>query len=317
MIQGTDRSLRIPGARLTSMNISWFCLDTDSQCLQGWRQLAGKFGFTDRFALYLCDEPSEDTGLWQECRHRAARADRQWPGVRKLVTATIQEARRFGGRQGGESFLDQIDILTPIVNDVDGIEGTDVAGDQRPAYDGYLSGRSGARRSLWLYTSCRSYGCEDSPTASSLTVGWPGYAIDEPASQARAMGWLAFEYRVSGELYYQTTERLPSAWTNQYLSGGNGDGTLFYPGSPGGGRGRPAIGGRHEIPIESIRLKRIRDGREDYEYLHILAARGRRSAAMRVVRGLFGPPSVAMHSATVDPGALNEARRRLAAMIAG
>jgi hypothetical protein len=150
-----------------------------------------------------------------------------------------------------------------------------------------------------------------------LTVGWPGYAIDEPASQARAMGWLAFGYRVSGELYYQTTARLPRAWRNQYLSGGNGDGTLFYSGAPrGAGRG-PAIGGRHAIPIESIRLKRIRDGREDYEYLRILDRRGEAAAAMTVVSGLFGPPSVAMYSTTVDPAALDQARRQLAALIAG
>jgi len=31
----------------------------------------------------------------------------------------------------------------------------------------------------------------------------------------------------------------------------------------------------HEIPIESMRLKRIRDGREDYELLHHLAETGR------------------------------------------
>jgi hypothetical protein len=318
MIQGTDRSLRIPGARLTSMNISWFCLDTDRRCLQGWRQLAGKFGFTDRFALYLCDEPSHDPSLWRECRQRAARADRQWPGVRKLVTATIQEVNGFGGRQiGGGSFLSQIDVLAALVNDVDGIEGTAVSGDQRPTYNAYLSDRRGARKSLWLYASCRSYGCGDEPVDSALTVGWPGYAIDQPAAEARAMGWLGFEYRVGGELYYQTAARLPSAWTDQYESGGNGDGTLFYPGTPRGGHGRVAIGGHHDIPIESIRLKRIRDGREDYEYLRILAAQGRRAAAMRVVRGLFGPPSVAMHSADVEPLKLNRARSELAAMIAG
>ena len=57
------------------------------------------------------------------------------------------------------------------------------------------------------------------------------------------------------------------------LFGGNGDGTLFYP-------GRPArIGGHTEIPIESIRLKLIRKGMEDYEYLALLAKLKGRDAA--------------------------------------
>jgi len=58
-----------------------------------------------------------------------------------------------------------------------------------------------------------------------------------------------------------------------YRFGGNGDGTLFYPGTP------RWIGGKTQIPIESLRLKMIRDGLEDYEYLALLA---RRAGAGRV-----------------------------------
>ena len=319
LIQGRERSLRLRGARLDSLGISWNCLNADARCLQGWGQLAQKYGFAGRLFFYVCDEPTNDANLWRICRQRAARADRQWPGVRKLVTTTIQDARQFGGGPGGQgSLLHHIDILVPIVNEVAGVKGTDVYGNQRPKYNPYLTERrDGVRKTLWLYTSCESYGCTGAPINSRLSVGWPGYAIDEPASEARATGWLAFEYGISGELYYQTASRLPSAWTDQYQEGGNGDGTLFYPGTPNGAGGGPAIGGHHDIPIESIRLKRIRDGREDYEYLRILAARGRQAGAMKVVRGLFGPPSVAMHNSAVDPAKLNKARRKLATMISG
>src|SRR5260221_14790024 len=62
-------------------------------------------------------------------------------------------------------------------------------------------------------------------------------------------------------------------WKDVYLFGGNGDGTLFYPGRP------DRIGGRTDIPIESIRLKLIREGMEDYEYLALLAKLGGSSAA--------------------------------------
>src|SRR5438552_16738864 len=120
--------------------------------------------------------------------------------------------------------------------------------------------------------------------------GWPGYAIDEPASQPKATGWVQFIYRTTGELYYDvaSTRRridpdsgeITRPWQRgeQYYKGGNGDGNLFYPGIPDPAarsiKGVPAIGGTHDIPIESIRLKRIRDGEEDYEYLNFLAQHG-------------------------------------------
>ena len=62
-------------------------------------------------------------------------------------------------------------------------------------------------------------------------------------------------------------------------------------------------------------MKRIRDGREDYEYLHILAKRGQGDEAMAVVEKLFGPQATAARSATVDSKALESARSRLASMI--
>jgi hypothetical protein len=50
---------------------------------------------------------------------------------------------------------------------------------------------------------------------------------------------------------------------------------LFYPGRP------DRIGGKSDIPIESIRLKLIREGMEDYEYLALLARLDGRQAADR------------------------------------
>jgi hypothetical protein len=62
------------------------------------------------------------------------------------------------------------------------------------------------------------------------------YTIDAAASQNRAMGWLAYLYDVSGELYYAVDQKLATfddkentldgtAWTDQWEAGGNGDGT--------------------------------------------------------------------------------------------
>src|ERR1700680_3681459 len=53
-------------------------------------------------------------------------------------------------------------------------------------------------------------------------------------------------------------------WIDARLFGGNGDGTLFYPGRA------DRIGGNIVLPLRRIRLQLIRGGREDYEYLALL-----------------------------------------------
>lgn len=121
--------------------------------------------------------------------------------------------------------------------------------------------------------------------------------------------WLTFAEGVGGELYYNTVEAWSDGdpWIDGRRHGGNGDGTLFYPGRP------EPIGGRTPIPVESIRLRRIRDGLEDYEYLALLLRAGPagRSLALSVARAL----APRAYSFDHDPRALLAARARLAAAI--
>ncbi len=79
---------------------------------------------------------------------------------------------------------------------------------------------------------------------------------------------MSWKYRIDGELYYNMVEafsRDTDPVQDVFLHGGNGDGTLFYPGRP------KTIGGTTPIPLESIRLKLIREGLEDYEYFVLLS----------------------------------------------
>jgi hypothetical protein len=96
--------------------------------------------------------------------------------------------------------------------------------------------------------------------------------IDEPAITNRIMQWMDFKYQVSAELYYETTYAMEQgdAWTTQYYFGNNGDGSIWYPGKPS------VIGGTHDIPVESFRMKILREGMQDYEYLNLLVKLGRR-----------------------------------------
>jgi hypothetical protein len=296
LVEGTDPRVKLAGARLSALH-GWHGESTGS-----WRALADGCEpiIGQKYFEYVCDEPAaqeDPDAAWEDCNSTAARVEATWPGVRKLVTADVADAPGWATD------------LSPLVNQMKGNEA---------AYQGWRTG--GVGRRLWPYTSCASHSCGE--YESPEDVGWPGYAIDAPASQARAMGWLAFTHGADGELYWNTVwatvefdgdpspgKRVEDTWTSRYMyaAGGNGDGTLFYPGVPS------IIGGAREIPIESIRLKRIRDGREDYEYLHILAQRGRRAEAMTEANAIFG----SMQDADASPSEVAATRSRLAAMITG
>ena len=316
-----SRARRLSGARLNVISQYWQC---GAACLTAWRTFLPA-DVRDRFVYYACDEPPNADCTWQLAADRLAMAQAAWPGVARLVTTPPPRA-------SDEAITP--DVLAPVVNHVDGKNccGSPYVGNQRQtqAYLDFLdpaSDQAGtAANRLWMYTSNMSHGanppcpqpdpeapanaCADYDTNSvnPLWAGWPGYVIDQPAAQARAMGWLAFGYDVSGELYWHVSQQLPNAWTSQWDSGGHGDGTLFYPGTPA------RIGGASDIPIESLRLKRIRDGREDYEYLRLADE----VAAKQVFRDVFGATS-AMFNVTdaIGDDDFAAAREQLAESIGG
>jgi hypothetical protein len=335
--------IRLPGAQATTLSIlgrsrgaalANGCL---AACVDDWKAEAAASGFADRLVYYTCDEPYQNPDWWTECSQVHDQISGP-SGLPELVTGAIDTAQTEGG--GAQTW---IDTLVPLVRQLAGKPGTGRwEGDQSGDYTSWLAGDDGDGnpRNLWLYTSCESGGCNGRYSADPTGWngpywnGWAGYAIDAPASQARAAGWLAFEYGARGELYYNATTRLDDAWNEcttvsngdigncLYNFGLNGDGTLFYPGlacPPANGPG--CIGGTSDIPVESIRLKRMRDGREDYEYLHVLGTSGNpddAAFAQTTALGLFGPTlDEATFSTTVSAADLEAARAAVAARIAG
>jgi hypothetical protein len=144
------------------------------------------------------------------------------------------------------------------------------------------------RAKLFWYQSCMSHGCDRGPladpTLDAAFRGWASYMVDHPGTLNRAMGPLAFFAGVDGELYFDTLASYASGdpWKSVFAFGGNGDGTFFYPGTPS------RLGGTSHFPVESLRLKTLRDGLEDYEYLKLLVDSGEgdfaRSSVRRLVR---------------------------------
>ncbi len=313
LIKGTDGggidgtlAPRLEGAKMTSVTAMWMCI-VDQTCLSEWRQLAQEHDFGSKFFAYVCDEPRDGNtpeywSDWGDCSRNSRRAKQIWPQVKTLVTSHIQGAQE-AQQDGSIDISRDIDILTTPVNYMVNRPYNPQAGDQSSAYDGF---RSKAGNESWLYTACPQFSCDEQE--SPYFDGWPAYAIDQPASQARAMGWVSYLYGSDGELSHNTVLELDQAWQNQYAFGGNGDGTLFYPGSPSGFGGAPAIGGQHDIPIESIRMKRFREGREDYELLNAMKAAGQGQAATAAVTTLLGPRDTAMFSTDVSQGKISSLR---------
>jgi hypothetical protein len=196
--------------------------------------------------------------------------------ARSLVTAQLRYAEPHG-------FADDVQILVPIMNWTRAATPTFPSYQPVSDYATWLG--SDAQNLLWWYQSCVSHGCGAETSCGNLAEdvqGYPSYVIDVQALQNRGMEWLSFTHGITGELYFDTAYALDRAWRDPCSFGGAGDGTLFYAGLT------DRWGGTHDMPIASIRMALIREGLEDYEYLHLLAMRGGMADAMRIATGLVG-----------------------------
>ena len=244
---------RLPGARLTSAE---YPLAVDSALYAAWAAYARQVGFFDRTFDYTADEPGYGTP-WSAIAPRVQTVESGDPAFPILVTTTLDAATAAG-------VSNLIDWIVPCITSI---------GTQPPATVGqqYASWLAQPGKELWLYQSCVSHGCAGGGTDR----GWPQITVDSSALRQRAMGWIDFAYGATGELYYETAMSFSgSPWTDQYEFGGNGDGTLFYPGTPA------QIGGTTQVPVASLRLAQLRDGVQDYEYLSILKSLGAGAEAL-------------------------------------
>jgi hypothetical protein len=280
------------GARATSTELripSGLDDATRTAAVREWTHHFKTKGWSDRLYHYLWDEPRVADFAQVATGGRAIReAD---PTLATLVTT------RYDRR-----LADAVSIWAPVVNCLDEKPGADrFCPEPEVPRDTYASELAKGKR-LWWYQSCGSHGCDI--VGGSYFTGWPSYVVDAPAVSHRVMEWLTWKYRVGGELYFNTDEafgRGIDPWTDIRMHGGNGDGTLFYPGTPA------RIGGTTDIPIESIRLKLIREGLEDYEYFQLLARLGATAYADARVERVVHRTYQWEH----DPSVLEAARREL------
>jgi Domain of unknown function (DUF4091)/Family of unknown function (DUF6067) len=250
----------------------------DDEALAYWKAMDAYYtakGWMSRNFYYDVDEPQTPQDF-ATAVHRADLVHQADPGFQVMETTTIHK-----------ELIGKINIWDPNVTEFDN--------SYFPPPSAYAA-RQKAGDKVWFYHS-----------NSSLSSGgpWPNFFVDASMNDARILGWLAWRYKLTGFLYYATTlnyNRTADPWTNVWNFGDNGDGVLFYPGKTS------VIGGKHDIPCDSIRLKEVRAALQDYEYMELLHKKGQDAFVDALVMKIASK----MNVYTQDGTALLKAREEMA-----
>lgn len=106
-------------------------------------------------------------------------------------------------------------------------------------------------KEVWFYTCCHPVG------------RYPNRFLDQPLVKMRALHWISYLYGLDGYLHWglnyfaEGTEPYTEEGVSKSLP--LGDRAIMYPGRNG--------------PVGSLRWSAMRDGLQDYEYLHVLEKR--------------------------------------------
>jgi hypothetical protein len=216
-------------------------LGADRQVTIAWLRnfiaFADKGGWGDRLYLYMIDEPN-DAKAYEEVRRWGALMNEAGARFKFLVTEQPKPDNPAWG-----SLVGYVDIWCPLSS--------------------YLTMRQARERlaagdELWTYTAL----VQDNFS--------PKWQLDHLPIEYRLYPWIARCYGITGLLYWETTywEESDDPWTkassiyHRYV----GDGQLLYPGTVA------TVG--FDGPVASMRLKWIREGMDDYDYIAILKSLG-------------------------------------------
>jgi len=298
---GGTAATRLAGASLTAI---WFAGDDTSAAeLSTWQSHFRSMSTWSALSpAYYCDEPPNGCS-WASALSEAQAIHADAPGMLTLLTTDYASAEANG-------LLGAVDVLTSIVNEMEPAGGPS----ERPAYDSWLTTPN---KHLWWYQSCSSHEACGDGTPGPASATWPSYMVDATPVRNRVFQWLAYLDQIEGELYYSTdycwttscgdatSGATNDPWVSVYAFGGNGDGTLVYPGTPA------KIGGTTPVTVPSIRLALLRDGMEDFEYLHALDLAGDTAFATSTARAFI--TSATLYSN--DPAMMQAARQALGARL--
>lgn len=248
--------------------------DKTKKFLDSWFQYLKQNGWDKGNYIYILDEPNDEKA-YQEVRDRAALVHEANRGLRVLCTEqTVSSKPEWGTLVGA------VDIWVPLW----------------PLHDEKTAAeRLAAGDELWSYTAL----CQGKDPS-------PFWETDFPMLNYRVPLWLNWRCHMTGFLYWSMVhwKDVKDVWTEPLTcyQKYNGEGSLFYPGIEAGFDG----------PVASIRLKNVREGMEDYEYMQLLSDLGDRAFVDEVVQSV----GRSWADWEKDPAKLYAARARLAERIA-
>jgi hypothetical protein len=215
--------------------------DLTKRYLAAMQAYLAEHGWLDGAYIYLLDEPN-DKEAYETVRRLAAVAHEAAPKIRVLCT----EQTKSSNSEWGDLYK-AVDIWVPLW----------------PLHDEPTAKeRLAAGEQLWSYTAL----CQGGGKA----LYWQ---LDFPLLNYRVWAWLNYRYQITGLLYWTAVYwgHVKDPWLDQpsFRLAYNAEGMLLYPGRDAGFDG----------PVVSMRLKQIREGMDDYEYLHLLAQKAGREKA--------------------------------------
>jgi len=232
------------------------------------------------FYTYLLDEPN-DAEAYQFVQKWGKAIRQTKTAVKTLVVEqTLTQNPAWGDLYGA------VDIWCPLF----------CLHDPKSAAERQAQGET-----IWTYTAL----CQRKET--------PWWQIDFPLLNYRVPMWIAWRDRMRGLLYWggmSYWSGVEDPWTDpktldRRVNGKgplyNGEGSIVYPGRAVGYDGIAA----------SLRLKALRDGIEDYDYLALLEHMGRAAEAEKLVQ----PLAASWFEWETDPAAYRAARAKLAELI--
>lgn len=141
----------------------------------------------------------------------------------KWLKSNAPDLKVMVTRQWSEEFAPYVDYFCPVLDWFDSADRV-----RRTSYT----------KAYGLYTSCMAQGnCANKTDAANVrpASGTPMMVLDAPSVHRVAFPVMCQQLGAEFALYFNTTQRITKAWEpgGQYSEGGNGDGTLFYPGENG------------------------------------------------------------------------------------
>jgi hypothetical protein len=241
-------------ANPTNVASSWL----STQTLQAWENSSKIESTLAGFWAYITDEPNSTY----------AAANNYDPGFAgtiaraKLVRANAPNLKTMVTSEPETALLGLIDHFTVVFEYF-----------MQPGHWTDYSEAPG----YWIYGACMSHGSCSNGTTGAPT-GAPDLMLDQNDVHGRLFPLTAYALGAQAALYYAANYDygVTNPWTNQYEFGGNGDGNLIYPGAldPASGVSQGGYTFTTDTAVASIRMKAIRQGQFDIEYLNLAKQKG-------------------------------------------